>query len=83
MVLTRSQTSINNQLESENMEYFSDNDSDTSFPERDPRGATNNIERANLLDIERDHERIRFDQKFIEMNNQIREITSVVKALAD
>ena len=52
MVLTRSQTSKNSQVESELMEYFSDNDRDVSIPERKSRGATNNIERANLLDLE-------------------------------
>ena len=65
MVLTRSQTSRNKQLESENMEYFSVNDSDVTFPERDSRGAANNIERASLLDLERDYERIRYDQRLV------------------
>ena len=69
MVLDRLQTSKINQLESVDMDYFSDNDSEASFPERKPRGVSNNVEKANLLDLERDHERIRNDQKFMEMNN--------------
>ena len=83
MVLTRSQTSCQSQLKSENIKYFSDYDSDASFPERDSRGATNNIERTNLLDLERDDERSIYDQVFIGMNTQIRELTSIVKTFAD
>ena len=65
MVLLRSQTSKDNEFESENKKNFSDNDSDANFPERDSRGATKTFERINLLDLERDHERIRYDQEFI------------------
>ena len=65
------------------MEYFSDNDNDVSFPGCNSRGATNDIEITNLLDLERDHERIIYVQKLIEMNNQIRELTSIVRVLAD
>ena len=46
-------------------------------------GASNDFSRANLLDLEKDHEGVRNDQKFIEMNNQIKELTSIVKTLAD
>ena len=55
MALTRLQTFKNNRLESEYLEDYSDNDSDVSIPECNPRGVTNNIERANLLDLERAH----------------------------
>ena len=52
MVLTRSQTSEINQLESINMDYLSDTESETSFPECNSCGASNNVERANLFDGE-------------------------------
>ena len=65
MVLTRSQTSKSNPTEIIEMDYNSDNDSEASFPDCNARGASNNLERANLLDLERDHERLRNDQKFI------------------
>ena len=54
MVFTRSETSESNQTEPENMEVSSDNECDIT-PECNTRGATNNIERANLLDLQRDH----------------------------
>ena len=82
MVMTRSQTSKNTNLEPRNMKFLGDNDSDISVSECDSRGATNSIERANL-DLDRDHERIRYDQGFSEMNHHIREFTPIVKALAD
>ena len=79
MAFIRSKTSKNNKLQHEDMEFFSANDSDVSIPERNSRGAPNNIETANFQDLEKDHERIRYGQKVIEMNNQIRELTSIVK----
>ena len=69
MVLTRSQTSKSNQPEIIKMDYISDNESEPSFPECNARGTSNNIERANLLDLERDLGRIRNDQRFIKMIN--------------
>ena len=80
MISVRSQTSKSKLAESIEMDYKSDNDSEASFPDCNARGASNNISRANSLDLERDHERVRNDQRFIEMNNQIRELTSIVKA---
>ena len=52
MVLTRSQTAKNNQLESIDMDYLSDTESETSFPDCNSRRASNNVERANLFDGE-------------------------------
>ena len=83
MVLTRSQISKSNPTETIEIDYKSDNDSEASFPDCNARGASNNIDRANLLDLEGDHETIRNDQRFIEMNNQIRESTTIVKSLAN
>ena len=60
-----------------------DNDSDTGITGCNSRGATNENERSIWLDLETDHKRIRYDQKFIKMNSQIREFTSIVEALAD
>ena len=60
MAGTRSQISKNSQSESGNMEYCSDNQNDISISVCNSRGAANNIERASLLDLERDHERIRY-----------------------
>ena len=85
MVDTRSQSAKNSKSESGDMEYHHDcnnNESDLSIPERNSRGATSDIERANLLDIERDHERIRYAPRLTEINNRVREITSIVKILA-
>ena len=43
------------------MDCYSDNDSEASFPDCNARGASNNIARAILLGLGRDHERIRND----------------------
>ena len=40
-------------------------------------------ERENLLDLGKYHERIRYNQRFMELNNQIREFTTIVKDFAD
>ena len=81
MVLTRSQTSTSNQLETIDLSCLSDNESEATFPECKSRGASINVETANLLDLEIDHDRIRNDQRFIETKNQISELTLTVKAL--
>ena len=83
MVSTRAPTSRSKHPETTDMDYISDNESEPSFPEYNSSSASNNVERANLLDFERNHERIRNDQRFIEKNNQIRDLTSNVKALAN
>ena len=36
-----------------------------------------------MREIERDHENHRFEQRFLEMNRQIGDFTSIVKALTD
>ena len=63
MVSTRSQTSKSEMTESIEMDYNSDNDSEASFPDFNARGESNNINRANLLDLERDRESVSNDQK--------------------
>ena len=83
MVVTRSQSSENIQIEPDTMDYYSDTGSDVCIPECKSCGATNDIERPILLDLERDHERIRNNRKFFNMNIQISELTSIVEALAD
>ena len=44
---------------------------------------TNAIENANLLELDRDHERIRYDENLFEMKNQIKEFNTIVETLAD
>ena len=39
--------------------------------------------KRDLLDLERDHERVRYDLEFIEIINQIRDLTTINKALSD
>ena len=52
MILTRSKTSRSNQPETKSLDYISDNESEANFPELNSRSAFNNVERANLLDLE-------------------------------
>ena len=83
MIVTASQNSRNNQSESNNMENYSDNDSDIRLPGLHSRGVIDDIENTNMMDLKKDHERIRHDQKIIKMNNQMRELTISSNALAE
>ena len=83
MVITRPQVSSKNQSERTNMEEFSDEDSDVSLSELQSKSfyVENNTETTSYH--ERDHENIRIEQRFNEVNRQIGGITSMVKALTE
>ena len=59
------------------MEACSDSDSNTSFSELHSRGITADIDNENMAHQEREHDRIRAGQRFLEMNNQNRGLTTL------
>ena len=65
------------------MNEFSDNDNNVSFPEHYSRGQNSETNNENLSDQERDHQRIRIELRFSDMNRQIGELTSLVKTLTE
>ena len=67
MVLPKLQSKKKDQPEPGNIQYYSENESGISVSESTSHGVTNDIESTNLLDFERNHERIRCNQKFIEI----------------
>ena len=82
MVITRAQSTTNVQNRNSNRNDFSYNESDISLPElnsHDPI-AENSV---NSNEQERDHERIRIERRFNEMNNLSDELTSLVGTLTE
>ena len=65
------------------MEDFSDSESNTSFPDLNSRNYNLEINDGNPIDHERDHEKIRIEQRFMEMNRQFGELTNLVKTLTE
>ena len=83
MVITRSQSLKTYQFESISMENCGHSGSNANFPEFLSRDITNDIDKMNMVDQEREHERIRNYQRFLEMNIQIRYLMTFDKALAE
>ena len=81
MVTTRSQSSRNFQTENINMDRTSDNESEASFPDILSREQMTELDSDNLLNDRNNVERNVIDQRFYEMNRQIRELTDLVLAL--
>ena len=83
MVNTRAQASQNNLSREEEMDDFDDNASDLSLP----GVGTRTFEKENNDRIyenqERDHERVRIERRFKDMNRQIGELTSSVRTLPE
>ena len=65
------------------MDEFSNNDSNASFPDLYSSGQISKTNNENMSNKEKDHEIIRIEQQFNEMNRQIREPTILVKTLTE
>ena len=83
MVNTRAQTSQNNPNREDEMNDYDDNSSDISLQEFSTR--TFELENIvnNFSEQEREHERVRIERRFNEMNRQIRELYPLVRTLMD
>ena len=81
MVITRSRTLERNQAEQ--VETFSDNGSNTNFSDLCSRNHLCEPNEETVQAHERDCERISMEQRLMDMNHQILELTSMVRALAE
>ena len=62
---------------------YSDSKCNKSSPDLHSNGLNNDMQRDNMTNQGRGHERIRTDKKVLEMNNQIRKLTTLVRVLAE
>ena len=68
MVITRSQSSQNRQVETENMDRSSDNESDASFPELLSRDQMVDLDSDDVLTRRQNSNSYNIDQRFNEIN---------------
>ena len=63
------------------MEVFTEYDSDDNLPDFHSRNNHSDTNRTAILDHETDGEKMRIAQRFSDMNQQIGELTSLVRCL--
>ena len=68
MVTTRSQSSQNRQLEAENMDRSSDNESESSFPDILSRDQIVDLDSDDVLTRQQNSSNYSIDQRFNEIN---------------
>ena len=81
MISTRSQTLRENRIEQSEYNRLSDNDDNVSIPDHYRESYFDENDGETMRSMERDHERLRIEQRFIDMNRQIGELISSVRAL--
>ena len=83
MVITRSQSSQNRQVETENMDRSSDNESESSFPELLSRDQMVDLDSDDVLTRRQNGNNYNIDQRFNEINRQIGDLTNIVLTLTN
>ena len=83
MVNTRSRYNRESRFEQTDIDRHSDEDDEMSVADHYIETNSNNDIESDARSIERDHEKHRIEQRFLEMNRQIGELTSIVRALTD
>ena len=83
MVNTRSQNVDSYAACSSGMEQNSDNESEYSFPNTLSRNQINEFENGDLINVRQNSSSNSVDQRFMEMNKQISELTNIVLALTE
>ena len=83
MVNTRSQNVDSYAACSNGMEQNSDNESEYSFPNTLSRNQINEFENGDLINVRQNSSLNSVDQRFMEMNKQISELTNIVLALTE
>ena len=83
MVTTRSQSSQNRQVEAENMDRSSDNESESSFPELLSRDQIVDLDSDYVLTRRQNGNNYNIDQRFNEINRQIGDLTNIVLTLTN
>ena len=83
MVNPRSQNVDSYVAFSSGMEQNSDNESEYSFPNTLPRNQMNEFENGDIINSRHNSNLSSVDQRFMEMNRQISDLTSIVLALTE
>ena len=83
MVNTRSQNVDSYAACFSGMEQNSDNESEYSFPNTLSRNQINDFENGDLINVRQNSSSNSVDQRFMEMNKQISELTNIVLALTE
>ena len=83
MVITRSQSSQNRQVETENMDRSSDNESEASFSELLSRDQMVDLDSDDVLTRRQNSNSYSIDQRFNEINRQIGDLTNIVLTLTN
>ena len=83
MVITRSQSSQNRQVETEYMDRSSDNESEASFPELLSRDQMVDLDSDDVLTRRQNSNSYSIDQRFNEINRQIGDLTNIVLTLTN
>ena len=83
MVNTRSIYNRESRFEQTEIDRHSGEDDDMSVVDHYAENNFSNDTENDVRSIERDHEKHRIKQRFLETNRQIGELTSIVRALTD
>ena len=83
MVNTRSQILRENRVEQTEEDRYPDNEDNISVADHYSGSYFNDYNDEAMRSQERDHERSRIEQRFLEMTKQIGELTSMVRALTE
>ena len=83
MVITRSQSSRNRQIDTENMDRTSDNESETSFSELLSREQMVDLDSDDVLTRRQNSSNYDIDRRFNEINRQIGDLTNIVLTLTN
>ena len=76
MVNTRAQVHRENQIEQSEVDGFTDDDDNVSVGDHYQESYFNENAGEAMRSLERDHERLRIQQIFLDMNRQIGELTN-------
>ena len=83
MVNTRSHNVDSYAACSSGIEQNKDNESEYSFPNTLSRNQMNEVENGDLINVRHNSNLSSVDQRFMEMNRQISDLTSIVLALTE
>ena len=83
MVDTRSGFNRESRFSREETNEYSGDEDNMSVVDHFAENGNGNEDLNDMREVERDHEKHRIEQRFMEMNRQISELTSIVRALTD
>ena len=83
MVNTRSGFNRGSRFSREETNEYSGDEDNMSVVDHFAENGNGNEDLNDMREVERDHEKHRIEQRFMEMNRQISELTSIVRALTD